>query len=130
MNWQEQLDKKEKEFNLKGGGEIKDGSSISIGSSSRSSDSIGSTVSSKIRKDINKVQEKEVTKSMITAKGYESDYRAIVESTDDIGVKILKVLGLVIKLLVNVRTNSTLPEAEKQRIQEELRKKQAQVTTK
>jgi len=124
-DWKIDLENKAKQLNLKRGGETKDGT-INSRSNNWSSNSIGSAVSSEIRKDINKVQEKEVTKSMITAKGYESDYRAIVESTDEVGVKILKVLGLVVKLLVNVRTNLTLPEAEKQRIQEELRKKQAQ----
>jgi hypothetical protein len=68
---------------------------------------------------------------MITSSGVEKDYNDIVrdEKQDGLG-KLLSVFRLVLKLMVNIRTNTALPESEKARLFEEAKKKQTEQNTK
>jgi hypothetical protein len=63
---------------------------------------------------------------MVTAEGALKDYEDILKEEGSDATKLLKVMKIVIKLLLNVRTNQMLPEAEKVRIFEEAKKRQAQ----
>ena len=124
-DWKEQLNQKEKKFNLTKGGE--DGQIIS---SARISDRNNIGRSSNVHrvsiyKEINNVTEKG-GKGMITVEGALKDLEVIEKEANDTGAKaVVKALKVVVKFLSTMRTNQLLTDEEKITIAKARKERQA-----
>jgi len=127
MDWKKDLLIKGQQLNLLEKGD-KDGHSISCSSgismpSSRGSNNVHSI--SVHKEVITNAKEREV-KAMITAEGADKDLTVIENETKDEGAKaIVKALKVVVKFLSTMRSNQLLTEADKVRIAEDKKKREA-----
>jgi len=115
MNWQEQIDKKEIELNLK-----KEETNVQSRIDSRRISGNSSRRISSIRIpgsngkiEINNVTEKGGNR-MITVEGALKDLEVIEKETEDSGSRaVVKALKVVVKFLSTMRSNQLLTEADK-----------------
>jgi hypothetical protein len=114
MSWQEDLMKKEKEFNLQKEVEnvhIRNNSGNNSRNNSRRSSDV--YISGSNRKTLNNVTEKG-GKGMITVDGALKDLEVIEKEAGDTGAKaIVKALKVVVKFLSTMRSNQLLTDDEK-----------------
>jgi len=112
MNWQEQIDKKETELNIK-----KEVENVCIGSNSNISSHRGNgsglSLSKERGKSINNVTAKGGNR-MITVEGALKDLEDIEKGADGADAKaIVKAFKVVVKFLSTMRSNQLLTEADK-----------------
>ena len=123
-DWKEQLNQKEKELNLKEGGENNVRTWSNSNDSSFSSNSNRLSLSKERRKDI-KFQEKG-GKIMITVDAALKDLEVIEAEATDAGAKsVVKALKVIVKFLSTIRSNQLLTDTDKVRIQKTKAERQA-----
>jgi len=112
MDWKEELNQKEKEFNLTKGGEnvrIRISSGVGSGNSIRR---ISGSIRLSSDKEIN--NDKKGGNRMITVEGALKDLEAIeVEANDASSKAVIKALKVLVKFLSTMRSNQLLTEEEK-----------------
>ena len=104
MDWKKELDKKMEQLNQK---EEQNVQSRSI-SRSAGRDSIGRSRGIYLSERNRKIEIKnddERSKKMISAAGVLKDYEVVVKEDTDASAKLVKIMRIVIKLLLNIRSN-------------------------
>jgi hypothetical protein len=106
MDWKKELDKKFEQLNQKEEQNVQHRSgsrSISGNSAGRS----GGIYLSECNRKTQVTTNDERSKKMISAAGALKDYEDIVKEDTDASAKLVKIMRIVIKLLLSIRTNQT-----------------------
>lgn len=106
MDWKKELDKKLEQLNKK---EVQNVQSRNINrNSNRNSIGRGGSIYlSERNRKIQVTNNDERSKKMISAAGVLKDYEVVVKEDTDASAKLVKIMRIVIKLLLSIRTNQT-----------------------
>ena len=104
MDWKKELDKKMEQLNQKEEQNVQS-RNINRNSNRNSIGRGGSIYLSERNRKIQVTNNDERSKKMISAAGVLKDYEVVVKEDTDASAKLVKIMRIVIKLLLNIRSN-------------------------